>query len=146
MRRFTGLRAWSARDWGNLVESTLLAIRVEAGLRLHPLPVLVSRLGRGTRRTAGPGSPGADECRRLARFAGMPYRHLPMPSSCLRESLVLYALLRRRGAAAELRIGVRKEGPALAAHAWVDHPGADAPDGRFGVLVPAAASRRPRDH
>jgi hypothetical protein len=38
---------------------------------------------------------------------------------CLARSLALQALLRRSGHEASLRIGVRREGAALEAHAWV---------------------------
>lgn len=41
---------------------------------------------------------------------------------CLPESLTLLTLLRRRGIAAELRIGVATAGP-FAAHAWVEVDG-----------------------
>lgn len=133
------LRAWSLRDYGALAESTTLALRVEVGLRLHPLPRLLAQLG--PPRPALPAAvPDVDECRRLSRFAAMPYRYLPIPASCLRESLVLYAMLRRRGAEADLRIGVRREGTALEAHAWVEHPGAESQATAFDALVPAAAA------
>lgn len=45
-----------------------------------------------------------------ARFAG---------GTCLARSIVLVALLRRRGIPAELRIGVRKGDRGFEAHAWV---------------------------
>ncbi len=50
--------------------------------------------------------------------------HGPYRATCLRQSLALWLLLRRRGIPAELRIGVRKEGGDLQAHAWVEHQGA----------------------
>lgn len=40
--------------------------------------------------------------------------------NCLSRSLVLWWLLARQGLAAELRIGARKNGDALEAHAWVE--------------------------
>lgn len=43
--------------------------------------------------------------------------------TCLPRSLVLWHLLRRRGAPAQLRIGVTKEGEQLSAHAWVENEG-----------------------
>jgi len=56
----------------------------------------------------------------LDRFAAAAYRLLPIDSTCLRESLVLYALLRRRGATPRLCVGVKKNGKGLAAHAWIE--------------------------
>ena len=71
----------------------------------------------------------------LIRIAG---NHLPMNATCLRQSLLLWWLLRLRGLAAELRIGVDiREG--FAAHAWVELDGCpvnDTPEvtARFAVL------------
>lgn len=42
---------------------------------------------------------------------------------CLPHSLVLARMLRRRGIAAELRIGVAREPDRLLAHAWVEWEG-----------------------
>lgn len=60
---------------------------------------------------------------------------LPADSRCLVRSLVLTALLARRGVRAVLVIGVLGE-PEFAAHAWVEHGGkALVPAGRFERLV-----------
>jgi len=45
-------------------------------------------------------------------------------ASCLEESLTLWHVLRKRGYAAKLRIGVRKTAEKFEAHAWVEHEGA----------------------
>jgi len=45
----------------------------------------------------------------------------PGRARCLEQSMVLYFILRRRGAAVELRIGVRPYG--FLAHAWVELDG-----------------------
>jgi hypothetical protein len=50
-------------------------------------------------------------------------RHSPISSTCLERSLALWWLLARQGIAAQLRIGVRKDGEKFAAHAWVEHEG-----------------------
>lgn len=47
----------------------------------------------------------------------------PSRPSCLPRSLTLWWLLRRQGLPAELRIGVRREGDRLEAHAWVEQDG-----------------------
>jgi transglutaminase superfamily protein len=44
--------------------------------------------------------------------------------SCLAESLTLWFLLKQRGVAADLRIGVRKTAQKFEAHAWVEYAGA----------------------
>ena len=65
-------------------------------------------------------SPGDAEhvARRIARAA----RAVP-GSRCLDRALVLTETLRGRGAAAALRLGVRREAGALRAHAWVELDG-----------------------
>lgn len=42
------------------------------------------------------------------------------PVTCLERSVALREVLRCYGIAAELRVGVRKEGAALRAHAWLE--------------------------
>jgi hypothetical protein len=40
-------------------------------------------------------------------------------ATCLRRSLALWWLLRRRGIAAEIKVGARRDTPRFMAHAWV---------------------------
>ena len=52
-------------------------------------------------------------------------RRRPVRTTCLVESLAVDAMLRRRGYACALRVGVRPPCErTLAAHAWVEHQGA----------------------
>ena len=48
-------------------------------------------------------------------------RRAPLPINCLDRSLLLLLTLRGAGLAGELRIGVRRTGSRLEAHAWVEH-------------------------
>jgi hypothetical protein len=60
------------------------------------------------------------------------------PDQCLVRSLVLQWLLARRDVAAQLRYGVRRDGAALIAHAWVEIDGVpvnDTPAGLQGYAV-----------
>jgi hypothetical protein len=50
-------------------------------------------------------------------------RNLFFSTNCLEQSLVLWWLLRRRGIAADLRIGARKGEQRFEAHAWVEFRG-----------------------
>jgi Transglutaminase-like superfamily len=59
----------------------------------------------------------------IARLTHATARSLPFASNCLDRSLALCWLLRRRGIAAHLRIGARKDGEQLKAHAWVESHG-----------------------
>ena len=75
----------------------------------------------------------------LAALVDAAAHHLPMACSCLTRSLLLDWMLRRRGFASELRIGVRLVGGNLQAHAWVQLDGTplnDAPvaAGRFAAF------------
>jgi hypothetical protein len=94
-----------------------------AGLALHTLG-----LRRTLRLFAGGANPPAasapEAAERLARaveHAGRKYSIYPV--DCLVRSLVLVWLLRRRGIAAELRIGARTLTGRFEAHAWVEHCG-----------------------
>jgi len=72
---------------------------------------------------AGAASSSSDEAQRIARLVSIAANHGPYRATCLRQSLALWWVLRRRGIAAELRIGVRKDGGELQSHAWVEHAG-----------------------
>jgi hypothetical protein len=56
----------------------------------------------------------------IARMAAAAARSFFIDTNCLEQSLMLWWLLRRRGIAAELRIGARKELERFEAHAWVE--------------------------
>ena len=60
---------------------------------------------------------------RLGWLVNIAARHGPYSATCLRQSLALWWLLRRRGLPAELRIGVGKEDARMRAHAWVELAG-----------------------
>ncbi len=74
-------------------------------------------------------------------------RHHLYPMLCVPRSLALRALLAESGIRTELRIGVRKTGESLAAHAWVEHRGLPLGEPaaiaeRFTPLEPAGADGR----
>jgi hypothetical protein len=74
---------------------------------------------------------------RLARVVQRTLRVLPVDGRCLMQSLVLTALLARRGVDTKLLIGVN-QGDEFEAHAWVEYCGrALLPDsqGRYHVLA-----------
>lgn len=49
--------------------------------------------------------------------------HAPFSTTCLQRSLALWWLLRTRGIASDLRIGVTKAGGEFRAHAWLERGG-----------------------
>jgi len=142
--------AWRVRrvtvaEWWLLCESAALAVGVEIALRCVPLARILRALEGRPVANRSPRDQAADE--RLARLARWPYRVLPLPSTCLRVSLVQVAVLRRRQVPATLRLGVRRVGDVLHFHAWVDCDGplddhAGAASYRAFEPVPAAAVSR----
>jgi len=60
---------------------------------------------------------------RLAQLADIAGRRGAVTVTCLRQSLLVWCLLRRRGLDPELKLGVRKERTSFDAHAWVELQG-----------------------
>ena len=92
-------------------------VRVRRELRRETLTEALARL-----RTPGAGTTSAAEMPRLARAVRRTLRLLPADTRCLSQSLVLTALLARRGVVSTLVIGV-SPGESFGAHAWVEHQG-----------------------
>lgn len=69
-----------------------------------------------------------DRCRAIARVGQAVARHLPFETNCLDQSVALWWMLRRRGVAAEMHIGGRKEDANFEAHAWVEVGGYTFPE------------------
>ncbi|HJX26490.1 MAG TPA: lasso peptide biosynthesis B2 protein [Thermoanaerobaculia bacterium] len=111
-----------------LVAAWLLLLAVWAALRCMSLPRVQALLHRVSRsRLAG----SAIAAERLARLVRTAARCQPWKVSCLERSLVLQAILSGSGSPPQLKIGVRRDGEALQAHAWVEiegRPVGEAPD------------------
>ena len=74
-----------------------------------------------TRRRATAATVSPDSIRSAAHRVARAAAFYPGRVECLEQSLALYLLLRRRGVAVELRMGVR---PApFTAHAWIEYRG-----------------------
>ena len=59
----------------------------------------------------------------ISRAVAIAGNHGLFKANCLKQSLLTWCLLGRRGIAAELKIGVKKDVIALNAHAWVEYRG-----------------------
>lgn len=127
-------RALIARAW-LVLQSTRL------GYRIAPGSVARSRratwFSETTLAPSGhPGGPGADNRRtarseRIAAAVDVAARNSLPRVTCLPRAVVLCRMLRREGIPAVVRIGVRRVGGELAAHAWVESGGGvvgDRPD------------------
>jgi len=79
--------------------------------------------------SAGISEPLLDRCRAMARVEQAVARRLPFQFNCLDQSVALWWMLRRRGVAAEIQIGGRKDAADFKAHAWVEAGGNALPDG-----------------
>ena len=85
-----------------------------------------------SKRNLGSSEDQRNEAHRLAYLVGVAARRGLGRPNCLTRSVVLWGLLRRRGMAGQLRLGVRGgNGAGPLFHAWVEYDGAvinDAPD------------------
>ncbi len=147
-RKLQAAAALSRSEWAALMRSWWLLAAVAVGLRLTSL----ARVRGWLDRAAPDRKPGAGErddrapsAARLARLVGAAARHHLLPVACLERALVLQALLRRAGIDAELRIGVRREGGEIAAHAWVEQGGTPIgePPSQVGRYAALTASQIP---
>jgi hypothetical protein len=111
-----GIMRLSRHDLAVLFEAGWLLPSVEIGLRILPLDALLRRLGE----TAPANRAGDVDPRRAALLVDRLGRLYPLHATCLKKSLVLIRVLRQRGHAAELRLGVRQVDGTFASHAWVE--------------------------
>jgi hypothetical protein len=111
-----------------LVEAICALLATRVGLHLlgfrhwkNGLARLASAASRCPVTAAGPGDVAAAQ--EIARMVAAAARNLFFHTDCLERSLTLWWLLCRRGIAAELRFGARKEMASFEAHAWVELDG-----------------------
>lgn len=122
LRRF---RELDRRERRTLLGAWWLLLLVDIGLRTMPyrrVEAVVRRWGR-RRRAADESRPTWERLERLHWLVAVAAGRHAHPVTCLRRSLVLRALLARRGVAAELRFGVHRDTPDLQAHAWLEVDG-----------------------
>lgn len=77
---------------------------IDAATDRNALPARASDLAKGER---------------LAQLAAIAGRNGPIPATCLRQSLLVHGLLRRRGLRPEFKIGVKGGDRTPDMHAWV---------------------------
>jgi len=79
---------------------------------------------------------------RVATLAGIAGRRGPVATSCLRQSLAVLWVLRRRGLRPELKFGVDRIGTAADMHAWVELEGVPLaqPRMRHAAFQPATSA------
>lgn len=123
MGRLQRFRQLSGDERWLLVESMALLPMTAVALRLvgfRRWQAALSRLApRGEAGTVGCPEASIARGKNVARIVRVASRYSLCRTNCLEQSLVLWCLLLRRGVPADLRIGVRKAGGSLEAHAWV---------------------------
>jgi hypothetical protein len=143
------LRLWlslTTHERGTLLLLAVLLPGISLALRLFGYTRTRTWLDRH-RNVAGADAGCEDawqEAQRLAELARIAGRHGPIRATCLRQSLAVYWLLRRRGLQPEMKLGVgRVDGAAPDMHAWVELDGRALaqPGLRHTVFSATAASR-----
>ncbi len=136
-KRVAQLKALSWYEWQLLLTAMLLLPLTALALRLFGFKrtqTFMSRFVHADRGMNLPKGCGLQEVRGIARMVGVAARHGFYRANCLKQSLVLWWLLTRRGILSEIKIGVNRAGAGtLNAHAWVEcggHPLSDSEDVR----------------
>ena len=62
-----------------------------------------------------------DKAKRCAYLVSVASQYGFIRATCLRQVLLVFWLLRRKGIITDLRIGVRREGKSVIAHAWLKY-------------------------
>lgn len=146
---WTKFHAISRAEQRMLLAAMALLPTFWLGLRVFGLRRLQDRLQRGNPSIGS--SISLDDIVRISTLVNIAARHVPFPATCLTRSLLLRWILRRRGVASQLRIGVRLTQGVLDAHAWVEYAGIpinDRPDvgeqfAPFTEILPPGAFQSP---
>ena len=124
-RRLAGWRVLSWSDRGRLLACITALPLLHASLAVlgytHTRRAVESLSRHRSPRPATPDDIAA--ARNLARLAAIAGHHGLVRATCLRQSLLLYAWLRRRGLAPCLQLGLRPDCGPTEAHAWVELDG-----------------------
>ncbi len=105
-----------------LLPLTTMALRMLGFRRWHAVLARLAPLGPSPEVKPAPSY--AKRAQLTTRMVQAASRESLCRTNCLEQSVVLWWLLRRQGISSDLRIGVRKSGDGMAAHAWVEFAGA----------------------
>jgi len=106
-----------AVDRGPTCEAALLLLLVRLALATLPLGAML-RLFRIHQGAAAAGRIDRHAADVIARAIARTSRHVPFRAVCLQQAFAALLMLRRRGLAATVHLGVLREGGELNAHAW----------------------------
>lgn len=116
MRKLRKLRDLSWDEQAVLCRAAVLLLAAEIGLRLFPFGTLANWVQQSRSSSSATSFPSPE---RMAWLVAAAARNSWLRPTCLRQSLVLCALLRARGLAARLAIGTTSPREEFQAHAWV---------------------------
>ncbi len=115
--RWHKLRSLSLSEVWFLVEAAAVVVGFDVAFRLFSsktcLALFERKAGSRERRQGG-------NLQRMAWLVDVADRYAPGRSSCLRQAAALAWLLRRRGVATSLRIGVARQEGKFTAHSWLE--------------------------
>jgi hypothetical protein len=118
-RRFLHL---PGSDRATVLQAAVCLSATWLGLRLlgfRRWKILLDRLLSSSKHSAATDPALLPQALQVTRLQSAAARHLFFRTNCLEQAMTLYFLLCRRGIAAELRFGARKQAARLEAHAWV---------------------------
>ncbi len=124
MVKWAKFLALSVGDRLKLFAYSLLVLLVHIALNLFGYQKVYTFLSSyPRRRDTLPGQSGEPltEAKRCAYLVSVAARYGIIRAKCLPQALLVFWLLRRRGISTEIRIGVRRQGGSIIAHAWVKH-------------------------
>ena len=134
------VQRWAALTPGDRIRLPLLMLSlplVSAALRYvgyKRTRAVVERLSRHPHLRAA-NAADIQHAQRLAELAAIAGRRGLVEATCLPQTLVVYASLRRRGLRPQLRIGVTRNPALPLAHAWVELEGQALGSGAAGHIA-----------
>jgi Transglutaminase-like superfamily len=146
MRRWNEFRALTGRKKRFLFAAFIVQSLIVSALRIwgfRPVHAFLQRTSptphSAPSTQAEDERPAIEELKNLGRLVNAAANHSPIRTACLTRSLALWWLLRRRGIACDLRIGVSNGMGEFEANAWVEYDGVainDSPGsvGRFAAF------------
>ena len=120
LRRVRGLLALSNPDRRLFLRAFIWLAVVDAGLRLRRFQHEFERAQHVDDVKSDVTPAELMRATQLAYWLERASRHHMVRAHCLHRSLALYEWLLQEGVRGEMRIGVRKDGQELKAHAWVE--------------------------
>ena len=134
-RKLRRLAELAPVEWPLFLQLAVLSVAIRVALRVVPLPRLTGGLARlaGRRWLSGiPAGHSRHAIRRLEALVDLTVAAAPVAGRCLTRSLLLFWLLRVRGGAPTLVVGVRREAGRLQGHAWIAPAGEAGGEGSEG--------------